>query len=218
MRVQHASLSWETKHGSNSSCRCHTTPFRSTCPLILLEQGETLYDNVWTAFLHTLPDYTPGADWHPYTETAAVDKTVLVMPGDIPLATPFEIDEFVDGCDLAMYDYCLGLTSAATLRAYYPQQHRSGIEMAYFTCVISRRGIITCTLSNRFVSATGTTFRKCTICATSASGATWCSWVWSYAARVALRRASYGPSCVCILPVLSPIMAGNACPVSPLLS
>src|SRR5687768_7446422 len=63
------------------------TPFRGTCPLVLLEQGETLYDNVWTAFLHTLPDYTPGADWHPYTKTTAVDKTVLVMPGDIPLAT-----------------------------------------------------------------------------------------------------------------------------------
>jgi MobA-like NTP transferase protein len=109
------------------------TPIRGTRPLVLLEQGETLYDNVWTAFLHTLPDYTPGADWHPYIETAAVDKAVLVMPGDIPLATPFEIDEFVDGCDLAMYDYCLGLTSATTLRAYYPQPHRLGIEMAYFT-------------------------------------------------------------------------------------
>jgi hypothetical protein len=109
------------------------SPFRGTCPLVLLEQGETLYDNVWKAFLHTLPDYASGMDWQPYMETAAIDKAVLVIPGDIPLATPFEIDEFVDGCDLVMYDYYLGLTPAATLRAYYPQQNRLGIEMAYFT-------------------------------------------------------------------------------------
>jgi hypothetical protein len=101
-------------------------------PLILLEQSNTLYDNVWNAFLHTLPDYTPGMDWRVYTETAAVDKAVLVMPGDIPLATPFEIDEFVDGCDLARYDYCLGLTTASTLRAYYPQPGRPGIQMACY--------------------------------------------------------------------------------------
>jgi hypothetical protein len=109
------------------------TPFRGTCPVLVLEQGETLYDNVWTTFLHTLPEYTPGADWRPLADTAAVDKAVLVMPGDMPLATPFEIDEFVDGCDLARYDYFLGLSSATTLRAYYPQQDRSGIQMAYFT-------------------------------------------------------------------------------------
>jgi hypothetical protein len=109
------------------------TPYRGLCPVVVLEQGETLYDNVWTAFLHSLPDYTPGMDWRPYTETPALDKAILVMSGDIPLATPFEIDEFVDGCDLSLYDYCLGLTSATTLCAYYPQPHRPGIEMAYFT-------------------------------------------------------------------------------------
>ena len=109
------------------------TPFRGTCPVVVIEQGETLYDNVWTTFLHTLPEYTPGADWRPFTDTAAVDKAVLVMPGDMPLATPFEIDEFVEGCDLTRYDYCLGLTSATTLRAYCPQQHCVGMQLAYFT-------------------------------------------------------------------------------------
>lgn len=109
------------------------TPFRGTRPLVVLEQGHTLYDNVWTAFLHTLPEYTPGTDWHSYAETTAVDKAVLVMSGDIPLATPFEIDEFVNGCDLSRYDYCVGLTAESTLRAYYPQDGRPGIQMAYFT-------------------------------------------------------------------------------------
>src|ERR1043166_6203034 len=109
------------------------TPVRGMRPLYLLEQSHTLYENAWTAFLHTLPDYTPGTDWRIYMDTPAVDKAVRVMPGDIPLATPAEIDAFVDGCDLARYDYCLGLSTEAVLQAYYPQDGRPGIQMAYFT-------------------------------------------------------------------------------------
>jgi GTP:adenosylcobinamide-phosphate guanylyltransferase len=109
------------------------TPVRGTRPLYLLEQSHTLYENAWNAFLHTLPDYTPGTDWRIYMNTPAVDKAVLVMPGDIPLATPAEIDAFVDGCDLSRYDYCLGLSTEAVLQAYYPQDGRPGIQMAYFT-------------------------------------------------------------------------------------
>jgi hypothetical protein len=109
------------------------SPFRGTCPLVLLEQGQTLYENVWNAFLHTLPGYIPGMEWQGYLDTEAVDKAVLVMPGDMPLATPNEIDAFVDGCDLSLYDYCLGLSTDAVLRAYYPQPERPGIRLAYFT-------------------------------------------------------------------------------------
>jgi len=109
------------------------TPWRGTRSLYLLEQGNTLYDNVWNAFLHTLPDYTPGTDWRVYLDTPAVDKAVLIMPGDIPLATPEEIDAFVAGCDLSRYDYCGGLSAESVLRPYYPQAGRPGIQMAYFT-------------------------------------------------------------------------------------
>jgi len=109
------------------------SPWRGTRPLHLLEQGNTLYENVWNAFLHTLPDYTSQTNWRLYMDTPAVDKAVLVMPGDIPLATPDEIDAFVDGCDLSRYDYFLGLSAESVLQAYYPQDGRPGIEMAYFT-------------------------------------------------------------------------------------
>ncbi len=108
------------------------SPFQNKHPLTLLEQGNSLYDNVWKAFLHTLPDYQPGADWRDYVGTSAVDKAVLVMPGDIPLATPFEIEEFVSACDLACYDYCLGLTASTVLSAYYPDDGRAGIRMDYY--------------------------------------------------------------------------------------
>jgi hypothetical protein len=109
------------------------TPWRSTRPLYLLEQGNTLYENAWNAFLHTLPDYTPGTDWRMYMSTPAVDKAILIMPGDIPLATPDEIDTFVNGCDLSRYDYFLGLSTESVLRSYYPQDGRLGIQMTYFT-------------------------------------------------------------------------------------
>lgn len=108
------------------------SPFRPTHALVLLEQGKTLYDNVWGAFLHTLTDYQADADWQDYLNTPAVDKPVLVMPGDIPLASPFEIDEFVAACDLAHYDYCLGLTAAPVLSAYYPRTGQTGIKMDYY--------------------------------------------------------------------------------------
>lgn len=108
------------------------SPFQTTHSLVLLEQGKTLYDNVWSAFLHTLPDYHPGVDWRHYLGTPAVDKAVLVMPGDIPLATPFELDEFVDACDLTRYDYCLGLTAAPVLSAFYPRAGQTGIRMNYY--------------------------------------------------------------------------------------
>lgn len=109
------------------------TPFQGRCPIILLEQGNTLYDNVWSAFLHSLPGYQPDTDWQQYVDTAAMDKPVLVIPGDVPLATPYEIDAFVESCDLSHYDYCLGMSAESVLQAYYPQGDRPGIRMAYFT-------------------------------------------------------------------------------------
>ncbi len=107
-------------------------PFQGRCPITLIEQSNNLYDNIWKAFLHTLPGYEPGQDWHPYAE-GATDKAVLIMPGDIPLATPAEIDAFVDHCDLTRFDYFLGLTPEAALKPYAPQADRPGIRMAHFT-------------------------------------------------------------------------------------
>jgi CTP:molybdopterin cytidylyltransferase MocA len=107
------------------------SPFQGRRPTTIIEQGNSLYDNIWNGFLHSLPGYEPGMDWHAYAETAA-DKAVLVMPGDIPLATPAEIDAFVDHCDLARYDYFVGLTPASALEPYAPRADRPGIRMAHY--------------------------------------------------------------------------------------
>lgn len=109
------------------------SPFQGLCPIHLIEQGNTLYENVWQAFLHTLPGYTATTSWQSYLNTPAVDHPVLVMSGDIPLVIPQELEAFVAQSDLTHYDYCLGFTEATVLQAYYPTADLPGIQMAYFT-------------------------------------------------------------------------------------
>ena len=109
------------------------SPFQGLRPLRLIEQYHTFYENVWEGFLHTLPDYDPEAGWQIYTNRPEADKAVLFISGDIPLATPQEIEAFVVACDLSRFDYFLGVTSESILQAYYPRRSRPGIRMAYFT-------------------------------------------------------------------------------------
>lgn len=108
------------------------SPFQGKRPLHLLEQYPTFYDNVWEGFLRTLPDYAPETGWQVYLDRPEADKAALFMSGDIPLATPQEIEAFVAGCDLTRYDYFMGVTTEPVLRAYYRRNGRPGIKMAYF--------------------------------------------------------------------------------------
>ena len=108
------------------------SPFQGKRPLHLLEQYHTFYENVWQGFLHTLPDYAPETGWQVYLDRPEADKAALFMSGDIPVATPQEIEAFVASCDVNRYDYFLGMTSEQVLRAYYPRRGRPGIKMAYF--------------------------------------------------------------------------------------
>jgi len=101
-------------------------------PLSIHEQRQNLYENVWTTFLHTLPGYQEGEELDHTLQLTGQDKAILVVPGDVPLLTPFEVDEFLDQCDLGKFDYFLGLTPEAELRPYYPTQHRRGIKLAYY--------------------------------------------------------------------------------------
>lgn len=109
------------------------SPFQGTRPLRLIEQYNTFYENVWEGFLHTLPDYNPESGWQIYIHGPEVEKAALFLSGDIPVATPQEIEAFAAACDLDRFDYFLGVTSEAQLQAYYPCQSRPGMKMAYFT-------------------------------------------------------------------------------------
>jgi len=95
--------------------------------LHVLPQRATLYDNVWHGFLATLP--SGGVD---------PDRSILVVPADIPLMVPAELEEFVRLARAQSVDYVLGLTPDLAMAPYAPRDGQPGIEMAYFNLAEGR--------------------------------------------------------------------------------
>ncbi len=103
-------------------------PLDAPKPVHLLQQRENLYQNIWHAFLATLPEPVPEAELEtsPYA-----DRAVLIVPCDAPLITPHEVEYFIRKSDLTRYDHILGLTPESCLKPFYPEGGRPGIRMAY---------------------------------------------------------------------------------------
>lgn len=108
------------------------SPIRGRRPLVVVEQGDTLYANVWAALRTALGPAAPPSPASDDLPDDVRDTTVLLVTGDAPLLVPEEIDELVAGADLARFDYVLGVTGEATLAAYYPRDGRPGIRMTYW--------------------------------------------------------------------------------------
>lgn len=96
--------------------------------LIVIEQKENMYKNFWNAFIRTIDGYQEGSEMR---DIGILEKLVLVAPCDLPLITPEEIDEFLNGCAVDELDYCLGMTEERFLRKFYPDEHKPGVKMAY---------------------------------------------------------------------------------------
>lgn len=94
----------------------------------IMPQGRTLYDNVWSTFLRILTD-TPTPD-EAALEAEFGDTTIAIIPGDIPLATAAEIEDFLDRADLTQHDYVLGLTPIEALQPFAPNRAHMGVRMA----------------------------------------------------------------------------------------
>ncbi len=56
----------------------------------------------------------------------------LVVPCDIPLLVPAEVDEFIARSNMHEYDYSIGVTSEGVLSRYHPVDGKPGIRMIYF--------------------------------------------------------------------------------------
>ncbi|MFQ5482672.1 MAG: nucleotidyltransferase family protein [Nitrospinaceae bacterium] len=97
-------------------------------PIVLLQQQENLYKNIWHAFLATLPEPVPDTDHKP---SAYHERAVLIVPCDAPLITPHEVEYFIRLADMDRYDHVLGLTPEASLEPFYPRAGEPGIRMAY---------------------------------------------------------------------------------------
>jgi GTP:adenosylcobinamide-phosphate guanylyltransferase len=90
-------------------------------PVHILPQLDTLFQNVWNAFLRTLPPGEPRED-----------HAIVIVPSDIPLVVPEEITEFIEQSMSIDADYVIGLSPESALLPYAPRDEEPGIEMACF--------------------------------------------------------------------------------------
>lgn len=97
--------------------------------VIPLEQRRNLFENAFMAFEKALTLERKSVHIPNWT---AEEKAMLYLPGDTPLITPQEIDEFLEQCDPIKCDYSLGMSTEEALRPFYPTKGEKGIKMAYF--------------------------------------------------------------------------------------
>jgi hypothetical protein len=97
------------------------------CPIHVIPQRSTLYENVWYGFLAAQP---PGP--------VDPDREILVVPADIPLAIPEEISQFIAHAWAADAEYALGLTPDVALAPFAPSAGQPGIDMACFNLADGR--------------------------------------------------------------------------------
>ncbi len=100
--------------------------------IMIVEQGRNLCENAREGFLNTLPEYR---DKHVLTDDIINkyrDKYVIFVPGDVPLLTTRELEEFVSLCDMDNWDYVIGITPEESLEKFSPRKGRPGIKMATF--------------------------------------------------------------------------------------
>ena len=93
----------------------------------VVPQHETLFDNIWNAFLRTLPPEGPVED-HP----------ILIVPADIPLVLPEEISDFVRQAVALEVDYVIGLSPDTALARFAPTEANPGVHMASFNVAEGR--------------------------------------------------------------------------------
>jgi GTP:adenosylcobinamide-phosphate guanylyltransferase len=111
---------------------------RSLCkPLHIVAQQRDLISNCWETYRRILAnDSQKGRDPGPDD----LDRAVLVLSGDLPLATPQEISAFVQQAQLRNVDYVLGLCSAESLDVFQSTgaEEAVGISVAYFNTLDGR--------------------------------------------------------------------------------
>lgn len=95
-------------------------------PVHVVPQRDSLIENVWHAFLRTLP------------RSEDPDHAILVVPADIPLVVPEEVSAFVRGACAAHADHVVGLTPESVLAQFAPRDGAPGMQMACFNLAEGR--------------------------------------------------------------------------------
>ncbi len=100
---------------------CLQLSIAASCPIHIVPQRSSLYENIWHTFLRTLPSGREDPE-----------HAILVVPTDIPLVIPEEISDFIRKALATGGDYVVGLTPEHVLDPYAPTETQDGIEMANF--------------------------------------------------------------------------------------
>ena len=85
-------------------------------PIHIVQQQANLYENIWCAFLQTLPSQGGEPDLN---DPININKAVLIVPCDAPLITPHEVEYFISHSETDRYDHVLGLTTEDNLKPFY---------------------------------------------------------------------------------------------------
>jgi GTP:adenosylcobinamide-phosphate guanylyltransferase len=109
----------------------HADHLEGSGEILVVEQRDNMIENFKAGYVATLG--LPGTvDFAALRNSEHKETPVLTVPCDIPLLTPWEVDEFISQSNMHDYDYSIGITSEKVLSHYHPQEDRPGIQMIYF--------------------------------------------------------------------------------------
>ena len=103
----------------------------------IVEQGTNIIENAMMGYLAAIgivpaPAGLVEDQFDELTDSESSDIPTLFLSCDIPLVTPYEIDEFLHNSDMAAYDYSIGLSAEKVIEPYYPRDGMPGIRMSYY--------------------------------------------------------------------------------------
>jgi len=99
--------------------------------VVVVEQGDNMIDNFKAGYVASL-GLDDQVEFWDLKGTEYENVPALVVPCDIPLLVPMEVDEFIARSNMHEYDYSIGVTSERVLSHYHPVDGKPGIRMIYF--------------------------------------------------------------------------------------
>lgn len=106
--------------------------FQHRGKIVIIEQRENLLENLKAGYVATFGIKYTKRQFEGLRKSEHADTPALFMPCDVPLVTPWEIDNFIHRADSEHYEYTIGMTGEKAMEYYYPTQDNPGIEMGYY--------------------------------------------------------------------------------------
>ncbi len=106
--------------------------FQFRKPISYIDQGESIFQNLWYGSLHSFPEYVRGSDYRSLAGSKEADKVVLATTCDMPMLEPAEVDAFIRQSPINDYDLIFGVTRKEMLLPFLHTPQTPGFSFAYF--------------------------------------------------------------------------------------